>query len=311
MSTPGLPVSNVPMQTDAVVVQQVTVESCKAPKNNRQSMPEGPEIWRTADTLNFALKDKPVTGLHFAFEELRSFEKELSGKKIKNVEARGKAILIFFEGGLVLYSHNQLYGKWMVSENGDQPETTRKLRVAIHTDDQSAFLYSASQIEMLNGSEVPGHSYIKKLGPDVLHPDISVSDILSRFVDESFQNRKLTTLLLDQAFVSGIGNYLRSEIMFYAGVDPNHKLRNYTRQEKVALAEAAFTLSERSYKTGGIVNDPSIVKALKRENARKADWRFFVYKRTGGGCHKCGMTIREEKTGGRKIYYCPGCQLEK
>lgn len=274
-------------------------------------MPEGPEIWRTADSLSDALKDKPVTNLYFAFDNLKKYETELKGKKVENVEARGKAILTFFEGERVMYSHNQLYGKWMLSENGEQPDTNRKLRVAIRNDDHAAFLYSASQIEMLNRDEVSEHSYIKKLGPDVLHPDTSYEDIIAQFTDDSFQNRKLTTLLLDQGFVSGIGNYLRSEIMFYARVDPHKKLRDYSEEEKKALAKATIKLSERSYETGGTTNDPSIVEALKRENAGRSEWRFFVYKRTGNRCHKCGSVIEEEKTGGRKIYYCPNCQIEE
>ncbi|SHE32942.1 endonuclease-8 [Fodinibius roseus] len=274
-------------------------------------MPEGPEIWRTADSLSYALNDKPITGLHFAFDTLKEFEAELKGKQVENVEARGKAILTFFEGDRVMYSHNQLYGKWMLRENGKQPDTNRKLRVAIHNKDHSAYLYSASQIEMLRPEEVPEHSYIKKLGPDVLHPDTSYEAILDQYRGEAFQNRKLTTLLLDQGFVSGIGNYLRSEIMFYAGVDPHNKLRDYSADEKEALASATVKLSRRSYETGGVTNDPSIVEALKREGAGRRDQRFFVYKRTDNRCHKCGAVIREEKTGGRKIYYCPDCQLEE
>lgn len=273
-------------------------------------MPEGPEIWRTADSLGYALKDKPITDIHFSFEELKKFEAKLKDKNVEKVEARGKAILTFFEGGYVMYSHNQLYGKWMLREHGEQPDTNRKLRVAMHNNDHSAYLYSASQIEMLNSEEVPEHSYIKKLGPDVLHPETSYEDILGQFSGDSFQNRKLTTLLLDQGFVSGIGNYLRSEIMFYGKVDPHKKLRNYSEKKKEALAKATVKLSERSYETGGTTNDPSIVEALKREKAGKSEWRFFVYKRTGKRCHKCGSVIEEEKTGGRKIYYCPNCQIK-
>ncbi|NIV15933.1 MAG: endonuclease VIII, partial [Aliifodinibius sp.] len=72
-----------------------------------------------------------------------------------------------------------------------------------------------------------------------------------------------------------------------------------------------FKLTTRSYETGGITNDPEIVEALKRENAPRKEYRFFVYKRTDNRCHKCGSIIEEEKTGGRKIYFCPNCQLEQ
>ncbi|MCW9706183.1 endonuclease VIII [Fodinibius salsisoli] len=271
-------------------------------------MPEGPEIWRTADALNDALQGKTISELYFAFEELKQHEPELKGMEIQKIEARGKAILTFFEDDRVMYSHNQLYGKWMVRANGAKPNTNRKLRVAIHNTDQSAYLYSATDIEMLSQEEVPAHSYIKKLGPDVLHPDTTYEDVIAQYRSDSFQNRKLTTLLLDQGFVSGIGNYLRSEIMFYAKVDPHKKLREYSDEEKEALAKATVKLTKRSYETGGITNDPSIVEALKREKAKRSEYRHFVYNRTDDRCHKCGQIIEEEKTGGRKIYFCPNCQ---
>lgn len=271
-------------------------------------MPEGPEIWRTADSLNEALQGRTITDLHFSFDELKQYEPALEGREVEKLEARGKAILTFFEGSHVMYSHNQLYGKWMISKNGDQPDTNRKLRVAIHNNDHSAYLYSASQIEILNREEVSDHSYIKKLGPDVLHPKTTYEDIHTRYNSDSFKNRKLTTLLLDQGFISGIGNYLRSEIMFYAKVNPHKKLREYSNSEREKLTKATLTLSKRSYKTGGITTDPSIVKALKRENAKRSEYRHFVYNRTDDRCHKCGQIIEEEKTGGRKIYFCPQCQ---
>jgi endonuclease-8 len=274
-------------------------------------MPEGPEIWRAADQLNEALQHKTITDLHFTIDKLKEYESTFKGHKIEKVEARGKAILTFFEDDQVMYSHNQLYGKWIVRKNGQTPDTNRKLRVAIHNEEQAAYLYSATDIEILRREDVPTHSYIEKLGPDVLHPDTSYEDIIAQFRDESFKNRKLTTLLLDQGFVSGIGNYLRSEIMFYAKVDPHKKLRAYSDDEKEALAKATVKLTERSYNTGGITNDPSIVEALKRENATRSEYRHFVYKRTDDRCHKCGQIIVEEKTGGRKIYFCPNCQIEE
>lgn len=273
-------------------------------------MPEGPEIWRTADNLTNALKDQPINELFFAFDELKDYEAKLKGQSVTNVEARGKALLTFFDTGKVMYSHNQLYGKWMVSDADEEPDTNRSLRVAIHNGEKSAYLYSASEIEMLDREEVGEHSYIKKLGPDVLHPDTKYEDVLNQFTSDEFKNRKLTTLLLDQGFVSGIGNYLRSEIMFYAKVNPQQKLRAYTDKQKEALAKATYTLTTRSYETGGITNDQKIVEALKRENASYSEYRHFVYKRTDDRCHKCGSIIEEEKTGGRKIYFCPRCQLE-
>lgn len=273
-------------------------------------MPEGPEIWRAADNLNKALANRKIEEIFFAFEELKPFEEELTGITVNKIEPRGKAMLTSFTNGLTMYSHNQLYGKWMIRDRGETPDNNRKMRVAIHNEKKSAFLYSASDISMLKEEEVNEHSYIKKLGPDVIHPDTTQEDIIKRYQNETFINRKLTTLLLDQGFISGIGNYLRSEILFYAGVHPSCKLKECSEKQVGKLADATFKLSRRSYETGGITNDPEIVEALKREGSNRKEYRHFVYRRTDNYCHKCGSRIEEVKTGGRKVYFCPSCQSE-
>src|SRR5699024_3316892 len=111
-------------------------------------------------------------------------------------------------------------------------------RVVIHNKSHSAYLYSASEIAMLKNDDVAGHSYIRKLGPDVLHPKTTPGDILDRFRNKRFQNRRLTTLLLDQGFLSGLGNYLRSEILFIAGIHPSYKLKDCSNEQIERLANA-------------------------------------------------------------------------
>ena len=271
-------------------------------------MPEGPEIWRSAQNLSDALKDRQVEQISFAFSELQQFESKLADQTITSVEPKGKAIITSFSGGLSMYSHNQLYGKWYVRERDDKPKTNRQLRVAIHNDEHSAYLYSASDIEILSHEKIKEHDYVKKLGPDVVHPGTSFQDVLSQYNDERYQNRKITTLLLDQGFLSGVGNYLRSEILFYANAFPFLKLKEYSPETKERLAKASVDLSKRSFETRGITNDPEIVEALKREKAKRSEYRHFVYGRTGKRCFKCGTNIKEDTTGGRKVYFCPSCQ---
>lgn len=274
-------------------------------------MPEGPEIWRAADKIGNAIAGKKIEELFFEFDELKPFSDKLTGKKIESVTPRGKAILTSFDGVLNMYSHNQLYGKWIVTDRGKVPETNRSLRVAIHTKDKSALLYSASEIEMINNDEIEDHPYIKKLGPDVVHPDTTYKEVLERFQSEKFKNRKLATLLLDQGFLSGLGNYLRSEILFCAKVDPEFRPKDCSSQQLEELAHYALELSRRSYKTGGVTTEPELVQALKEEGATRKQYRHYAYGRTGSLCYKCGREIEEMKTGGRKIYYCANCQKNK
>lgn len=112
-------------------------------------MPEGLEIRRAADNLEAAIKGKPLTDVWFAFPQLKSYQSRLIGQHVTHVETRGKALLTHFSNDLTLYSHNQLYGVWRVVDTGEEPQTTRVLRVKLQTADKTILLYSASDIEML------------------------------------------------------------------------------------------------------------------------------------------------------------------
>lgn len=273
-------------------------------------MPEGPEIWRVADSLHQVLAGKTVEEISFAFDELEEQKDLLLGEKVTGVEARSKALLTHFSSDYTIYSHNQLYGKWYVRKRDDYPDTNRSLRLEIHNGDHSALLYSASDIEILKRDELDQHDYLSKLGPDLLAPETTYQTVLERFRDPKFQNRKLSTLLLDQGFLAGPGNYLRSEILFYGGVHPSYRPADCTDEQIKKLAEGSLQLSKRSYKTGGITVKQEIVDALKREGAARREFRHYVFRRAGGFCRVCGSEIEMIKTGGRKLFFCPACQPE-
>lgn len=124
-------------------------------------MPEGPEIRRSRDELTSLLKNRRVTKVWFAFDALQPYQAILKNQRVSAVQSKGKAILIRFSNNHILYSHNQLYGRWFVSPDGQEPDTTRQLRVAIHVNKGAAFLYSASDIEVLQEHELAYHPYLK------------------------------------------------------------------------------------------------------------------------------------------------------
>ena len=96
-------------------------------------MPEGPKIRRAADELAAAIAGQQVTHVFFAFDHLQPYANRLQGETVCQVRARGKAILTRFSNGLTLYTHNQLYGRWLITADGVYPDSSRQLRLAIHT----------------------------------------------------------------------------------------------------------------------------------------------------------------------------------
>ncbi|MDG2615080.1 endonuclease VIII [Thermoleptolyngbya sichuanensis A183] len=271
-------------------------------------MPEGPEIRRAADEIERAITREPVQDIFFAFEHLKPYEDKLRGDRILNVQTRGKGMLIRFACQLNIYSHNQLYGIWYVRKAYDFPQTKRQLRLAIHNSQKSALLYSASDIEVLREDELIQHPFWSQVGPDVLDSAVSVEQVVARLLDPRFHRRGLVSLLLDQKFLCGLGNYLRSEVLFVAGVHPSLRPMDCTPEQITGLAEAAIALARQSYTTGGITNDLARVAQLKQQGLSRGQYRFHVFNRDGQPCWVCQTPIEKNILGGRRIYYCPVCQ---
>jgi endonuclease-8 len=271
-------------------------------------MPEGPEIRRAADAIAAAVVDQPIQDLFFAFDRLKPYAEALAQQRIVAVETKGKAILLRFDHRLTIYSHNQLYGVWMIRRAYAFPNTNRQLRLAIHTAQKSALLYSASEIEVLTDYEVDHHPFLSKLGPDVLDEATTVDQVRDRLLDAKFRRRRLGSLLLDQGFLCGLGNYLRSEVLFVAGLHPHHRPMDCSPAALDRLAEGAIALARRSYQTGGITNDLDRAQQLKRQGQPRRLYRHYVFSRATQPCYTCGTPIQKDVAGGRRYYYCPTCQ---
>lgn len=185
-------------------------------------MPEGPEIRRAADMLEAAVQGKPLTDVWFAPPQLTDFAPGLVGQRIEQIETRGKALLTHFSGGLTLYSHNQLYGVWRVVNAGETPQTNRVLRVKLQTTDKAILLYSASDIAILTPEQLAQHPFLQRLGPDVLNMTLTAAQVKERLLSPRFRRRRFSGLLLDQAFLAGLGNYLRVEILWHCALAPQH-----------------------------------------------------------------------------------------
>jgi endonuclease-8 len=271
-------------------------------------MPEGPEIRLAADRVAKVLLDQPIVEVSFGLPQLQRFEKRLTGKTVTAVDTRGKAMLTRFDGGLTLYSHNQLYGRWFTVRRPKLPKTSRSLRVALHTPTHSALLYSASDIEVLSDKQLSQHPFLQRLGPDILDPGLTAEQIVSRLASPGFRNRALGSLYLDQGFLAGNGNYLRSEILWAAGVEPALKPAQLDTVRLHKIAAETLAISRRSYRTRGITVLPGLARELKASGLTYQKYRFYVFGRDGLPCHRCSAEIERRTMGSRNIFVCPACQ---
>ncbi len=271
-------------------------------------MPEGPEMYRVARRISRTLGDAPLVEVWFAFDHLKGWSGRLEAQRLATVRTLGKALLLEFADGVTIYTHNQLYGRWLFSPADRRPDTGRQLRLALSSGERSALLYSASEIDVLAPGSVNEHPFIRRAGLDILSSGANVAEVAAWISRPEFARRQLGHLLLDQSFLAGVGNYLRSEILFIAGLDPTRRPMDLVPTEQAKLAEAARTMMWRSAETGGITNDPQRVRQLKAAGWRRRDYRHFVFSREGQACFLCNGEITRQTVSGRRLYACARCQ---
>ena len=139
----------------------------------------------------------------------------------------------------------------MIVPSGSRPETKRSLRVVLENAEEAALLYSASDISILAPGEWQSHPFLSRLGPDIFHGDTTPARLRARLADRRFARKPVGALLMHQPFVAGLGNYLRSEILFAARLHPARRAGDLDPAAAGRLSRAMTRLAERAYRTGG------------------------------------------------------------
>ncbi|MCL7939054.1 endonuclease VIII [Halomonas sp. ATCH28] len=271
-------------------------------------MPEGPEIRRAADRVHRQLAGRRLDDAWFAFPDLAGQAASLIGREVIAVDSWGKALLTRFDDGRVLYSHNQLYGVWKLHAADREPDTGRSLRVRLVAQGRAASLYSASDVSLWEEGKLGEHPFLSRLGPDLLTHGVTVEQARARLIAPHFRGRGLGGLLLDQSLFAGIGNYLRSEILFFAGL--HHAARPVALGETAlgCLAASLLAVTRQAYDQAGVTNRADWAAADRARGASRRRWRFAVFEREGLPCHACGTPIVRGMVTSRRLYFCPRCQ---
>ncbi len=274
-------------------------------------MPEGPEIRRAAEKISRVLVGKEIIESNFHYERIKKMEIMVKNKNIKEITTRGKAMLIRFMNNWSMYSHNQLYGRWTVNLNTTKINSTRSLRVVFITKKHTVRLWSATDIDLIPTSEENEHSFLKKIGPDVLHESCSFELITERLTSKRFYKKKASTLMLDQTVFAGLGNYLRSEILFNAKIHPDDRPIDLDKTRINQWAKSIKNISHLAYKTGGFTVSKSIADKNKANGEPRKSYKHAVFMRHKYACLNCKGVIERKWYGKRKLDYCPRCQIQR
>lgn len=268
-------------------------------------MPEGPETHALADRLSTLLVDETLRAVRFIDPKLQRRRALLEGKRVLAVEARGKALLTAVEGGWTLYAHSHLFGFWRFVDEREALPDGAPPRLVLATVRGVAALYAAPSIALWETDALDRHPYLARLGPDVLDPAVDATGLLAHMRTPQFDKRTLAVLLLDQGFAAGMGNYLRSEVLFQARLSPHRILQDLTAGERRRLANALLDVPRRAYRS---MHDEVLPPGKDYLATTRARFGFQVFERACAPCPRGDGTITESRLAGRRLYWCPGCQ---
>jgi len=224
------------------------------------------------------------------------------GRRILEVDRRGKFLLFALEGGVELVAHLGMTG-------GFRLEPTPHTRAALVLEGRTLYFHDPRRFGRLFGvrrgdyREIP---LLLRLGPEPLSEAFAFPGFF-RGLKESA--RPLKALLLDQRLAAGVGNIYADEALFRARLSPFRPARSLTEEEARRLYRALREVLAEAVELGG--------STLSDQSYRQPDGlpggfqtRHAVYGREGLPCPACGRPVERRVGAGRGTHFCPTCQGE-
>jgi endonuclease-8 len=278
-------------------------------------MPEGDTIYRAARAMQKALGGKVVTGFETGLAKLARVNDDVSlvGRVVEKVESRGKWLLIYFSGDLILVTHMLMSGSWHLYHPGERWRMGRNcMRAMIRTEDWEAVAFNVPIAEFHTARSLERSAQVPKLGPDILAGNFTVEDGVARLAayGKRHPDAEIAVVLLNQRVLAGLGNVYKSEVAFAAGVNPFRAIRTLTLKEIVAIVEVAQRYLKANVAEGKGEGITTHAVNRRTTQAMNREERLWVYRRQGQECRRCGARVMMRKQGEqvRSTYWCPVCQ---
>jgi endonuclease VIII len=268
-------------------------------------MPEGDTIFRTARAMHRILAGKMITRTETILPALARAPGlwSLEGRTVDRVASRGKHLLIYFSGDLVLRTHLRLRGSWHLYRRGDRwKRPLRDMHIVLETADVEAVAFEVPDAQLLRGRDLTRTGPLQTLGPDLLDPEFDRAEALRRLIAQP--DREIATGLLDQRNLAGIGNVIKSEVLFVSGVHPAARVGELDRSWLEKLVDESRRLLKISVTEGG--------PGRRTTGRNQPGARLWVYGRARKPCRRCGTAILYARRAPdmRSTYWCPKCQPE-
>jgi formamidopyrimidine-DNA glycosylase len=236
----------------------------------------------------------------------KEFADRLAGKKFTKVERKGKYILLWLDDGDVLVVHFGMSGQLL--------RGTKRQALPPHT--HVVFEFQQGGDMRFVDPRTFGEMFVaasNELGKVKELDHIAIDPLEDTFTWQEFSYElgrratKLKPLLMDQKFISGLGNIYSDEVLFAAGLRRDHMSDALSAQEVRRLYRAMREVLQDAVRyRGTTLADEAYVDLLGKPGEFQNELR--VYGRKGLPCRRCRTPIDSIKVNGRTSYFCPQCQ---
>lgn len=278
-------------------------------------MPEGPEVRTIADKLRPKLFNNFIIGGYLGERgQSKGFSNLKYPIKIIGVRSHGKKLLIDIDSGhMIIFSLGM--GGRIQYDKGNHSHirfdiAEGKNNGSFHILSYSFSLYFDDKRYQGGVDIIPNyniHTYFGDIGPDLLQAAISEEtwiplnkwiDIFSR---KKYQNRTIYNILKEQSTVSGIGNYLCSEILYYSAVSPLRIVSSLSHEEWDRIRINSHKIILLSYSYGGLT-----IESFISPDGSLGNYPAAVYgkKYDPNG----NLVISEKIKGNQKSHWVPAIQ---
>ena len=287
-------------------------------------MPELPEVEVVRKSLNQKIKNKEIKKVLVRNKNLRfkvpaDFKNFLKNKKVTNVSRFSKYLILCLDkksfclihlgmSGTIhlvnfkkknIFTNTSFYNSPLLPKKHNHIEIFFKDLKLIYNDPRR---FGFFQI-LKNDDQLKKR--FKHMGPEPFHSGFSL-----KYLHDFFKGKEknIKSFLIDQSFVSGIGNIYASEILFLSKIYPLKKAKLLSDNDckKIILNSKKILLN--AIKRGG-----SSIKNFRDSNGINGNFqkKFNVYQREGEKCKKSSCTgmIKKVFISNRSTFFCDICQI--
>ncbi len=281
-------------------------------------MSEGPELHRIAAQLTGEFVGSRIVAIDSRLKKARAWLEEhpgaVEGREVLGVRAAGKNLLWDLEGQLYFHIHLLMFGKIRTYSLRHRIEYDRTSRALIVTTAMQALLVNVQVFNIGIGDPFEQIPALREIGPDICAVPFDRLLFLSRLMQPDNLGAEIAPVLLDQRVAAGLGNYLKSDILFECRINPWTLVGDLSSEQQECLAETIPAVAQRALRNRGqTVTDEVLAQVMANSDPARFRWRdkHWVFRQSSRPCKTCGAIIRQKRQGpgtGRVTFYCPECQ---